>query len=209
MRIKPHTPQEEAHIRHQYLAKPVSVLAKELSWSSSRLNLFLHRHSLIIPDKIKRKRMLDSRIKVGSTPFNKGLKQTEFMSAASIKKTESTRFKKGCKPHNQLPDDTVVLRGEGTSDCYYYKKVGNGCWVPHHVYMWEQDNGLVPLGWVVSFKDGNTLNVVKTNLELITKREVMYRNSVHNYPKEIIPSLMLIKDLETEIKTKLNPQKNG
>ena len=28
MRIKPHTPQEEAHIRQQYLAKPVKVLVK-------------------------------------------------------------------------------------------------------------------------------------------------------------------------------------
>lgn len=43
---------------------------------------------------------------------------------------------------------------------------------------------------IVVFKDDNADNTSIESLELITMTENMYRNSIHNYPKEIIPSLL-------------------
>ena len=65
-------------------------------------------------------------------------------------------------------------------------------------------SGKIPDNLILVFKDKNTDNVVIENLELITRTESMLRNSRHNYPHEIIPSMILIKKLEN----KLNDLKN-
>lgn len=43
----------------------------------------------------------------------------------------------------------------------------------------------IPNGYVVVFRDGNKQNFSVENLELITRRELMNRNSLHRLPPEI------------------------
>ena len=65
-------------------------------------------------------------------------------------------------------------------------------------YIWEQHNGPIPKGSVVSFKDGNKLNCDIDNLFLTTQEEIMLRNSLHNYP-ELRDVNRLIKKLKKRI----------
>jgi len=58
---------------------------------------------------------------------------------------------------------------------------------------------------IVAFKDQDSLNVTIENLELISKEENMYRNSKMKYPKEIIPSMVLVNKLDKQ----LNNLENG
>jgi hypothetical protein len=57
---------------------------------------------------------------------------------------------------------------------------------------------------VLIFKDEDSTNCSMENLELISMEEHMLRNSKHNYPEEIIPTMALIAQLEKSIKSKQN-----
>lgn len=123
-------------------------------------------------------------IKKGSIPKNKGLKQTEYMSAESIEKTKLTRFKKGNMPKNHRP----VGYERKTKDGYLEVKVEEpNKWDLKHRIIWQQANGSIPDGYNVQFKDKNPLNLTIDNLYLITRsQQLKTENSVHaKYPKDI------------------------
>ena len=58
-------------------------------------------------------------------------------------------------------------------------------WRAIHILVWEAANGPVPKGHVLSFINGDKLDCRLDNLQLITRRELMQRNTVHNYPEEL------------------------
>ena len=165
---------------------------------------FLKNNDLKIPKKLVEQRRLDSRFEKGNVPFNKGKKQTSFMSADAIKRTKKTRFKKGCKPHNKKENGTVVKRKHINRKPYKWIKMKNNIWMLYHRFIWEKANGKIPKNHLIVFKDKNTNNTIIENLELITLAENMYRNSKHKYPKELIPSILLNKKLETKLKNLQN-----
>jgi len=66
--------------------------------------------------------------------------------------------------------------------------------------MWEAQNGPVPRGHIVVFKDGNRENLVLDNFELVTRQELMRRNSYHTrYPREIGLVIQLKGALQRQI----------
>lgn len=105
------------------------------------------------------------------------------MSKEKIEKCSKTRFKKGCIP----PTARAVGHERVGLDGYVYVKVASHRkMVLKHRYVWEQHNGPIPAGMAVVFKDGNPLNCDIGNLELISRKELMRRNSYHtNYPEEV------------------------
>ena len=50
---------------------------------------------------------------------------------------------------------------------------------------WPILEGIIPPGHALIFKDGNKRNFALDNLELVSRAELMRRNSVHNYGPEI------------------------
>ena len=105
----------------------------------------------------------------GSTPMNKGKKQSEYMSPEAIRRTKATRFKTGHRPHNAVPVGTVART---TNDGYLVRKVAEpDRWEFVHRAVWEKANGPVPDGMVVSFKDGNRENCDISNLMLVSRAE--------------------------------------
>lgn len=70
----------------------------------------------------------NTRYKKGQVSFNKGLKQTDYMTDAAIKKTKKTRFKKGQKPHNTKPIGTIEPRADKSKRVYLYIKHAVTCW---------------------------------------------------------------------------------
>jgi hypothetical protein len=197
--IKPFTIEQEETIKREYLITPIKSLAKKLGLNPGRINRYLKRNDLEIPEEIRKQRKLDSTFKKGSTPHNKGKKITEYTSAESIARSAAGRFKKGLKPHNTKKVGDISIRKD--ADNYYYKyiKLADSDWVLYHRYLWEKEYGEIPEGYIVTFKDKNTLNTDLDNLKLVSCVENMFRNSRQNYPEEIIPSMVLLNKLQKKI----------
>ena len=105
---------------------------------------------------------LDYRFKKGRVPLNKGRKG--YYSPGS----EKGWFKKGNTPMNHKPVGTEVIQGFG----YTWVKVAEpNIWEPKHRLVWEEANGEVPEGYVLTFLDGNKRNITSENLALITQAE--------------------------------------
>ena len=108
----------------------------------------------------------------GHPPGNKGLRQEDYMSPEAIEKTRATRFKKGDRPPNELPVGSVVVNSYGYK---LRKRRMEGAlwerWEFLHKAVWEERNGPVPEGMVVTFKDSDRLNCDIDNLILVTRGE--------------------------------------
>lgn len=114
------------------------------------------------------------RFQHGHIPANKGAKQTDEV----LQKMQPTMFKPGNQPVRILPVGSKSKRKEG----YWFIKVAMpNKWVRLHHWLWEQQYGKVPKGWVVVFKDANADNVCLENLELISRATLIARNA--NIPK--------------------------
>ena len=75
-----------------------------------------------------------------------------------------------------------------TIDGYVEIKIAEGrkSWMLLHREIWKQHYGSYPpRNTPVIFADGDRLNFAKNNLKLITRRDLMNRNTVHNLPVSI------------------------
>lgn len=96
------------------------------------------------------------------------------------------------QPHTRKPIGTEKVDSDGylrrkLTDTGYPPKD----WVAVHRINWEAAHGPIPKGHMVIFRDGDKTNVAVENLELISFREQMRRNTLHNYPKEIAQAIQL------------------
>lgn len=117
----------------------------------------------------------NGRFRKGQSSPTKGKPQKEWMSEEGIRKSQKTRFKNGGIPPNHLDVGTEVL----TSDGYYQVKIAEpNVWKLRGRLNYEAVHGEIPDGYVVMHVDGNTTNDDVSNLELMTKSEVMRLNSM-------------------------------
>ncbi|BCF96590.1 hypothetical protein PPGU19_011590 [Paraburkholderia sp. PGU19] len=101
-------------------------------------------------------------------------------------RANSTSFKPGYRSRSWVPIGTERVTSMG----YLQRKVtdtGRAAddWAAVHVLNWEAENGPIPAGYLLVFRDGDRTNVVLDNLELISRGELLKRNSVHRYPPEL------------------------
>lgn len=129
------------------------------------------------------------RFQKGHIPANKGRK------GYHAPGSEKGWFQKGHQRNDTAP---VGAERIDPKDGYVLVKVtpeiqGNKAlpWQPKHRVLWEAANGPVPKGMVLKCVDGNKQNCALDNWELITLRENMLRNTIHNYPREIVQVTML------------------
>jgi len=137
-----------------------------------------------------------TRFKPGSVAWNKGMKGLDIGG-------KETRFKKGQRPHTWKPIGAERI----TKDGYLQRKVTDTGyppkdWVGVHILMWEAAHGKVPAGHAVVFKDKNKKNIVIENLELVSRRELMRRNTVHNLPAELVQVIRLVGAIKRKINRK-------
>lgn len=181
--------QQDTYILENYLSVPSKTIAQNIGKSDTAVRTRLRQLGLIIPPEIIEQRKRDSRIKPGTTPPNKGKKQTDYMTPEQIARTVKTRFKKGTIPPNTAPADGVIrirrdAMKDGTVKKYKWIRISIGKWKMYHVFLWEQSNGPVPTGYIIVFKDGDSMNTVVDNLEMISLAENMKRNTLHRFPEE-------------------------
>jgi hypothetical protein len=135
-----------------------------------------------------------TRFRKGLAPWNKG---ASFVAGG---RSPETRFKPGHVPHTWKPIGSERISKDG----YLVRKVSDtgikrDDWKLVHVHVWEQRNGAVPKGFALVFKDGDRKNAVIENLELVSRMELMRRNTVHRLPKEIAELAQLRGALNRQI----------
>jgi hypothetical protein len=202
----------DALIKELYLQLPLKNIADLIGRSDSYVSGRYKKLQLKVPDAIKQEFIEYARIKKGNIPSNKGKKQIEYMSPETIERTKATRFKKGNLPGNTLFDGAVSIRHE-----HKYRKGGNitkyiriskGKWKELQIYNWEKINGPVPKGFVLACKNGDRLNCEPSNWFLLSMADNVRRNSIHNYPKEIVDTIQLMGRMKRKINTKLKKLSN-
>jgi hypothetical protein len=123
---------------------------------------------------------------VGFTPWNKGRPHP------STGRAVETQFKPGQLPHNHNPIGHERLTRDGyTERKMTDTRVTKVDYVAVHRLVWMAAHGPVPKGCAICFKDGNPQNVAIENLELLTRAELMRRNTRHNLPPEVNQCIQL------------------
>lgn len=130
--------------------------------------------------------------------WNKGLKQVDYMSPEMIEKTKATRFVKGQDPHNTVPigHERITVDGYVEIKTNHFKDgdAKNKNFELKHRLLWEKHNGEVPDGFVVSIKGDDKINFTIDDLELISMKENLLRNTVCD--ASIVKRFMGIKQPE-------------
>jgi hypothetical protein len=134
--------------------------------------------------------------KKGHIPKNKGKKLEEFMRPETAERFRANMFKKGCIPHNAYKDGMETICTDTDGRKYIKIKVsGVKKLVLKHYKVYLEAFGNLPEGYIITFKDGNTLNCNPENLKAITRQENMLRNSIHRFPEELKSVIRLLSKL--------------
>lgn len=138
------------------------------------------------------------RFRPGNRPHNKGKKGWQ-----PAGRSAETQFKPGHKPVNTWrPVGTRRI----TKDGILQEKISDTGYTPRdwksvHSLVWQHHHGRqVPRGHVVVFRDGDRGNLDPANLELVTRAELMRRNSIHNLPPELVDTYRVLARLHKAIK---------
>ena len=194
------TKKEDDFLRQNYLTIPAKRMSRMLNRSESGARQRMAVLNLKVPATIIAKFKRDSQIKPGNIPSNKGKK----MPANIYKKIKHTFFKPGHLPHNTKKNGVISLRKQtmrnGQITFYQWVRISKAKWKMLHVLNWEKKYGKVPAGYIVVFKDKNTMNANLKNLELIALAENMRRNTIHNLPPDLKKSIRVITSLNRKIK---------
>lgn len=206
---KPYTKKEHDYIIANIEHMNIKNIAKELGRGVSRI--YNEIHTLGLTEIIEQKKA-KSQFQKGLIPPNKGKKMEEFMTPEQIKIFKSNQFKKNSIPHNALEDYTEVERQDNrTGRVYILVKVpGKRKLQFKHRHIWEQHHKKkIPAKYHISFIDNDTTNFEITNLECISNKENMSRNTLHQYPQELKELLYLKGAVTRQInKHKKNENRN-
>lgn len=136
-----------------------------------------------------------TRFKPGQPSWNKG---TRYEPGG---RSVETRFRKGTLNGRAAQLAQPIGSFRVNSDGYLDLKVSDATgpqtlrWRAYHRVVWERANGPVPANHVVVFKAGRHSVVAEEitidALELVTRQELMARNTLHRYPKEIASAIQL------------------
>lgn len=142
-----------------------------------------------------------SRFKSGHQTWNKGKKG--LCHPGSV----PTQFKAGHRGGRAVDIYQPIGAERISKDGYIQRKINNDRpfqqrWRGLHIINWEAINGPLPAGHALVFRDGNKRNCDPENLELVTRAELMLRNSVHNLPPEILAVIHIKKALTRVINRK-------
>lgn len=146
--------------------------------------------------------------KKGHVPANKGLRRPGWGPG----RMKETQFKpgerRGIAARNWRPVGTILTDTDGylrikVREARREEATGFGnvrVWPLMQRHVWEQAHGPIPPGYAVCFKDGDRTNCAPGNLELVTRRELMARNTVHNLPKPLALTVQLLGALNRQIR---------
>jgi hypothetical protein len=131
-----------------------------------------------------------TRFQKGHSSWNKG---KPFVAGG---RSVETQFAGGRIPHNHVPVGTEVMATDG----YLKIKVAEpNAWEWTDRRNWEAAHGPIPAGQLLVFRNGDHTNCSVENLELITRGELMRRNTIHRYPEALKSTIRQLSKLKRAI----------
>lgn len=218
-------PEDDALLVARYPHERTSRLARKLRRSliavyarARGLGLAKSAEYLLSPDACRLRRGdhvgKATQFQKGHVPANKGLRRPGYGPG----RMKETQFKKGerrgAAARNWQPVGAVRPDPEGylrikvrewqPGEAYGF---GNPrIWPFLHRHLWEKARGPIPHGHVIAFRNGNCRDVRLENLQLISRRELMARNTVHNLPKPLAATIQLLGALNRRIRRRANAE---
>ena len=224
---RPWTPEEEQYVREHYRDTNTKVMAKHLNRTVGMVYQKADKFGLEKSDEYRKDPANHCglqkganvgaafRFKKGQVPPNKGLRRPGWAPG----RMAETQFKPGQRSgkaaENWVPIGTIKADTEGFLRIKVREAVhgaeatgfGNTkVWPLLNRHVWEQHKGPIPPGHVVAFKDKNRNNCDIDNLELLSLKDNMARNTIWNpvnMPKEIAELIQL----KGAINRQINKQK--
>lgn len=159
----------------------------------------------------KPREWISARLRVSWQAADHGGRRTQFQPGhrtwnagmKGLHLSPNSQFKPGHRPHTWLPIGATRV----TKDGYVQRKISDTGqrktdFVPVHHLVWRLHGRIVPPGHALVFRDGNKRNFDINNLELVTRAELMARNTVHNLPEPIKQVVVLHRTLTRSITLK-------
>ena len=210
---------DDATLRSTYPNMPTAALVPFFGRSSVSISqraavMGLHKSAayLASPEgcRLRRGDAVGARFRYpkGHVPANKGLRRPGWAAG----RMRETQFKpgerRGVAAKNWRPIGTILSDLKGylrikvrealKGEAYGFGNVRVWPLLQRHV--WAQAHGPIPPGHAIVFKDGHRANCRLDNLECITRRALMLRNSVHNLPKPLKQTVQLLGALNRQIR---------
>ena len=76
-------------------------------------------------------------------------------------------------------------------------------------HIWQEHNGPIPAMHTVIFRDGDRSNVAIENLELISRADLMRRNTIHRLPLELKNTIMLLGVIKRKVRENAEKHDDG
>lgn len=150
---------------------------------------------------------LATRFTSGQKSWNKG---QHYQPGGACK---DTQFKPGFTPHNWVPVGAYRINAEGYLDRKTHESRGARNWEGVHRLVWVEAHGPIPAGHAVVFKPGRRTNVLQEitleALDLVTRGELMRRNTIHRYPPELKQTMKLVARVKRIIKERADEEQTA
>lgn len=205
------TAEEDAALREKYPHMKTAKVAELLGRSqlstyqrAQKLGLAKTAEYLASPDASRLRRGdhvgAAYRFTKGHTPANKGLRRPGWAPG----RMRETQFRKG----ERRGVATKLWKPIGTErtskDGYRERKINDDLplqrrWRAVHVLLWESVHGPLPPGHAIAFRNRDKTDIRLENLELVSRAEMMRRNSVHNLPAPLPQTIQLLGALNRKI----------
>lgn len=205
------TAQEDASLRARYPHESTQSIAADLGRTAkavylrAAVGLGLRKTAAYLSTAASGRLHADSQIAhrfaKGHATWNKGMRRPGWAPG----RMKTTQFRAG-ERHGRAQDIHKPIGAERlTKNGYLQRKVNedlpfNRRWRLVHVLVWEASHGPVPKGHAVVFVNGDKRDIRLENLALITRAELMRRNTVHNYGPEVAKTVQLIGALKRQIR---------
>ena len=136
----------------------------------------------------------------GQTPPNKGLRRPGYAPG----RMKETQFRKGERRGVAVKLWKPIGTDRVSKDGYLERKINDGLplqarWRAVHLVLWEAEHGPLPPGHAIVFVNGDRTDIRLDNLALITRGDLMRRNTVHNLPAPLPQTIQLLGALNRKI----------
>lgn len=201
----PWSPEDEFILRQLYPNTPnaeiAELLARDLrSIKNKAVKLDLHKDAEYLA-------RLPSRIQPGHALY--GIARPGLGHHPNCKRTQfKSGQRRGAAQHNWVP-----IGSEKVRDGYLVRKMTDdpsiypaARWQFVHRLVWEAEHGPVPAGYAVAFKSGRfTVQrdaITLDALELVSRSDLMRRNTIHRLPPELREVIQLTGALKRKIRNR-------
>lgn len=150
------------------------------------------------------------RFKKGHVPHNKGQRRPGWAPG----RMRETQFKKGERRGVAARLYKPIGTERISKDGYLERKVNDDLplqrrWRAVHLLVWEEAHGSVRKGYAIAFRNGDKRDIRLENLECISRRELMARNTVHNLPKPLVETVQLLGALNRQIRRRTHGEEQA